>query len=80
MTLVISALFYLNPKVSLAQEKNNVKLYYLIRGDNGQPKTYNIINSGVVGGWFVNYDDTKEYDSKGFVKPILHTQKKQKKQ
>ena len=80
MTLVISALFYLNPQVSLAQEKSSVKLYYLIRGDDGQPKTYNIINSNVMGGWFIDHDGTKQYDSKGFVKPILHTQKKQKKQ
>ena len=80
MTLVISALFYLNPQISLAQEKSNVKLYYLIRGDSKQPKTYNIINSNVAGGWFVNYDDIKKYDGKGFVKPILHAQKKQKKQ
>ena len=60
MSFAVSALLYINPQISFAQEKKNIKLYYIIRADEGQPKTHSLIDSNITSGWFIDHKDTKK--------------------
>jgi|19_taG_2_1085344.scaffolds.fasta_scaffold75647_1 hypothetical protein len=78
-SLILFLFLFLRPKFSFAEEKEDTKIYYLIRVDEDGFKSYSSPDSGESSGWLVNSNDSRNCDKRGFTKPILHVQKEEKK-